>query len=374
MIPRILNNTLRNKLFKGKALIVIGPHQTGKTTLVNSIISEYANDSLILNCDDPMVKDSLTGASLATLKQIAGSKKILFIDEAQRVENIGLTLKLIHDNIDIQLIVSGSSALDIASKINESLTGRKWEYRLFPFSYKELFDYYGFIDMKSQLENRLIYGMYPDVINHPGEEKQVLNELAGSYLYKDVLEMDGVRKPELLSKILVAISLQLGSEVSYNEISNLVQTDKNTVIKYIDLLEKAFIIFRLSSFRRNMRSEISSKRKIFFYDNGIRNAVISNFSNLNFRTDTGALWENFLVSVRLKRNLYSFDYCNSYFWRTVDQKEIDYIEEKNGKLYAYEFKWNSKKKVKIPKSFNINYPDASFEVISPENYDSFLME
>jgi uncharacterized protein len=374
MITRQIKEIIQEKLFQKKAIIVFGPRQTGKTTLLKEILSQSSEKSIILNCDDPITREMLINPSLVTLRQIVGDKKIVFVDEAQRVVSVGLTLKLIQDNIDTQLLVSGSSSFEIANNINEPLTGRKWEFQLFPISWKELSDHEGYINSMSQLETRLIYGMYPDVINHLGNEKETLQELANSFLYKDLLQFEGVRKPELLNKILKAIAFQVGSEVSLNEVANLVQTDKNTVSKYIDLLEKVFIIFRLPSLRRNMRNEIGTKKKIYFYDNGIRNALIGNFNPLEFRTDVGALWENFLVSERIKKNSYQRNFCSSYFWRTIQQQEIDYVEEVNGKLFAFEFKWNQVHKVKVPKQFIENYPDTVFNIISKENFHEFLTE
>ena len=288
---------------------------------------ENQKDIVHLNCDEPVVRESLTDANLADLKRAIGKNKIVFIDEAQRVKNIGLTLKLITDNIrEAQLIVTGSSSLDLANEINEPLTGRKWEFQLFPISWGEYVSYRGFLKAKSELNQRIIYGMYPDVINHPGDENEVLLQLSDSYLYKDLLAFKGIRKPDLLEKLLQALALQIGNEVSYNELSNMLQVDKNTVSRYIDLLEKTFVIFSIPSFSKNMRKEISKGKKIYFYDTGIRNAVISNFNSLELRTDKGALWENFLMSERLKSLRYAGKRAKMHFWRTTDQREIDYVE------------------------------------------------
>lgn len=374
MIHRLLHSTLTGKLQQGKAILLVGPRQTGKTTLIKAIWEENQQQSLFLNCDDPAVISALSEASLSSLKQVVGDKKLVFIDEAQRVKNIGLTLKLIHDNLNVQLVVSGSSSFDLANEINEPLTGRKWEYQLLPISWKELNNHFGFLDANNQLKTRVIYGMYPDVINHIGQEREVLQELAGSYLYKDLLQFEGIRKPDLIDKILRTLAFQIGSEVSYNEIANLVQTDKNTVIKYVNLFEKAFIIFQLPSFRRNLRSEIGTKKKVYFYDNGIRNALIGNFNQFDLRNDVGSLWENFLVSERMKVNLYERTFAQKYFWRTVRQQEIDYVEEVDGSLKAFEFKWNVKKKARIPAVFSEAYPEATLKVITPENFNEFLMK
>lgn len=372
MIKRQLEKIIRNKLNTGKVILVLGPRQTGKTTLLSEIV-QSVGPFLMLNCDDFIVRSQLTDASVSSLTQIIGSNKLLFIDEAQRVKNIGLTLKLIADTFkDIQLLVSGSSALELADEINEPLTGRKWEYRLFPISFQEFYNQYGYLEVIQQLEHRIIFGMYPEVLTNRGNEIEVLKLIADSYLYKDLLSYKGIRKPDVLQKLLVALALQLGNEVSYNELSNLLQIDKNTVVNYIDLLEKAFVVFRLQAFSRNLRNEISNSRKIYFYDNGIRNILINNLNALEYRNDTGALWENFLISERMKYNHYNFNYCNSYFWRTHQKQEIDYIEESGGQLYAFEFKWNENKKVKVPSAFNETYKNHTFSLISRQNFIEFL--
>jgi hypothetical protein len=330
-------------------------------------------DYLFLNGDDFDTQAILENSGEMRLRQLIGSHQTVFIDEAQRVPNVGLLLKIIHDRIKgVRVVVSGSSALELSSSVNEPLTGRKWEHHLYPISWNELVGHTGYLAAKQQFELRLIYGMYPEVINSLGDEQAVLRQIASSYLYKDLLNYHGIRKPEMLSKLLVALALQVGSEVSYNELSNLLRIDRATIEQYIGLLEQAFVVFRLSPFSRNLRSEISSSRKVYFYDNGIRNAIIDNFNPLSLRNDTGALWENFLISERMKRNHYAEAHGKRYFWRTHAQQEIDYLEEYDGQLHAYEFKWNSKAKARFPRTFTEAYPDASTQVISPDNFEDFL--
>ncbi len=372
MIKRQLEDVIKKRIDSGKAIILLGPRQTGKTTLLTKIASE-TGDYLLLDCDEMLVREKLEDANIENLKQLVGKYRLVFIDEAQRVKNIGLTLKIITDRIkNVQLFVSGSSALELANEINEPLTGRKWEYLLLPISWQEFYIHFGYLKAQQQLEQRLIYGMYPDVINHTGDEETVLKQLSNSYLYKDLLAIKSVRKPELLPRLLKALALQLGNEVSTNELSNLLKVSKDTIASYIDLLEKAFIIFRLEPFSRNLRNEISTNRKIYFYDNGIRNALISNYNPLSMRQDTGALWENFLINERKKYLLNNQISANSYFWRTTQQQEIDYIEEKDGKIFAYEFKWNARRKVNISKTFIQAY-NPEMNIINNENFENFVM-
>jgi predicted AAA+ superfamily ATPase len=372
MIERRLKAHLERHWNDGKVLIVLGPRQVGKTTLLEYLCSQRG-DYLLLNGDDPIVRQTLENIGEVQLKQLIGKYQTVFIDEAQRISNIGLTLKIIHDRIkNVRVVVSGSSALELSSNINEPLTGRKWEYHLYPISWEELSQHIGFLGVKQQFEIRLIYGMYPEIINSLGEEEAVLKQLADSYLYKDLLNYNGIRKPEVLSKLLIALALQVGSEVSYNELAQLLRIDRATVEQYIGLLEQAYVIFRLNPLSRNVRNEISSSRKIYFYDNGIRNALIGNFNPLALRNDTGALWENFLISERLKANHYNNSTTKAYFWRTHAQQEIDYIEERGGQMYAYEFKWNPKARIKFPNSFVEVYQPIEKQLISPDNFEHFL--
>lgn len=370
MIRRITYETLLSKFNKGKAIVLLGPRQVGKTTLIKACLEQ--REYLFLNGDDPEIRDLLEPAGVSKLTAIIGKQTIVFIDEAQRIKNIGLIAKMITDHFsNVQLILSGSSALEISNTTQEPLTGRKYEYELFPISWEEFEDHVGYVEASAQLEERLIYGMYPDVLNHRSEAREILKQLASSYLYKDVLSLTGIKKPELLDKLLKALALQLGNEVSYNELSNLLQIDKVTVAKYIDLLEKAFIVFRLTSFSRNQRNEIKNNRKIYFYDNGIRNMIINNLNPIELRMDKGALWENFLIAERIKLQHYHQVYSNNYFWRTVQKQEIDFIEEANGKLTAFEFKWKSKPSSKIPISFIREY-NANGHIIDVENFRTFV--
>jgi uncharacterized protein len=373
MIKRALEPVLQNRIDYKKAIVVLGPRQVGKTTLINAIATTITPDFLYINGDDPAVRLAWSNPSQAFVNKYIEGYKVILIDEAQRLENIGLSAKMIIDaKKDIQLFISGSSSLEISSKINEPLTGRKWEYRLYPFSWSEVSEYYTFAKTLPRLEDFLITGMYPEVITDPQNAKEILSNLAGSYLYKDILESGGIRKPEILLKLLQALAWQVGNEVSYNELAQTVGADKVTVNAYIDLLEKAFVIFRLAPFSRNLRNEISSTRKIYFYDNGVRNTIINNFSPISERDDIGALWENFIISERRKKLAYSGFYGNTYFWRTTAQAEIDYLEEQDGKLHAFEIEWNPKAKVRFPASFTNAYHPPVMQVINRDNFWDIL--
>lgn len=374
MISRLLLNRIESDLGKGKVIIILGPRQVGKTTLVKSLASKIDAEYLYLNGDLLTVQELLKNRSQVGLNAIVLNKRLVVIDEAQRIEEIGLKLKILVDtNPDVQLIVTGSSSLDLAFGVNESLTGRKFEHFMFPISYQELHLDQGPVVTLDGLERRLLYGSYPEIINEAGQERRFLDLIVSSYLYKDLLEQPFIRRIDLLKKILQALAFQIGNEVSYNEVGKTVGADPSTVEHYIDLLEKAFVIFRLSSLSRNLRNEIKRGRKIYFWDNGIRNSLIANFSPLDLRQDKGALWENFLVSERQKAKHYQGKYSNDYFWRTYSQQEIDYIEESDGKIRAYEFKWNPKKKGKFPASFRDAYPGAQTATISRENFIPFVL-
>lgn len=374
MISRILEDKIKAHLKRKKIIHIPGPRQVGKTTLLKTVSNYLPQPILWLNGDEADVRSMFIEPTSTQLKRIIGHHKTLIIDEAQRIQNIGIVLKLIKDNLeDISIIVSGSSAFELASKINEPLTGRKIDLFLFPISFEEMVNHSSLLEEKRLLEDRLIYGSYPEVITNAGLEKNVLRGLTDAYLYKDIFALEYIKKPALVEKLLQALALQLGNEVSFNELSKLVGADNQTVELYINYLEQAYVVFKLSSFSRNHRNEIKKGKKIYFYDNGIRNGIIKNFAPFSLRQDKGALWENYLIAERAKRNSYCNEWINSYFWRTTSQSEIDYVEEKDGKLFAYEFKWNAKKNPKMPKAFSHVYPDSNYEVINPKNYSDFIL-
>ncbi|MCF6307390.1 MAG: ATP-binding protein [Flavobacteriaceae bacterium] len=372
MIDRFLEKRIKESSNKGKAIILLGPRQVGKTTLLKNIAANKS-DVLWLNADNFEIQALFDIASASRFKSIIKNAKTVIIDEAQSIKDIGLKLKIIIDEFkEVQLIATGSSAFDLANELNEPLTGRKFEFQMFPISFEEMVKNTNLLKELNKLSHRMVYGYYPDVIINENDEKRILKQLADSYLYKDILIWSKIKKSDKIIKLLQALAFQIGNQVSYNNIGNLIGLDSETVEKYIILLEKSFIIYRLNSFSRNLRSELKKSRKIYFIDNGIRNAVIGNYGNLTLRNDVGALWENFIVSERKKYLDYNNIYANTYFWRTKTQQEIDYIEEIDGQIYAYEFKWNTHKKVKIPKSFTTAYPNAITKIITPENYHEFI--
>lgn len=374
LIKRDLQAVIENNLFKRKVIILLGARQVGKTTLCRQVADKLNLPTLFLNCDEPEPRSLLTDTNLLRLKQLIGSSKLIIIDEAQRVKNIGLTLKIIVDNIaDVQVLVTGSSSLEIANEINEPLTGRKYEYNIFPFSTNELVQNTNFLSERQLLEQRLIYGQYPEVVNNPSEAREILINNLNSYLYKDILAINDVRKSSQLEKLVEALALQVGSEVSYNELAQLLHTNSHTIERYIDLLEKSFVLFRLQAYSGNVRNEIKKGRKIYFYDNGIRNAIIENFNSLNFRQDVGALWENFFIVERMKYHHYSRHFVKNYFWRSFQQQEIDFIEVENGEITTFEMKWNKNKKGNLPITFANAYPVKSSFTVTPDNYTDFLL-
>lgn len=374
MITRILENSITGLLGSDKAIIVMGARQVGKSTLLNTLLSSL-DGVMWMNGDDPDIQQLFSQMTSTRIRAILGNSHILVIDEAQRIADIGLRLKLITDQVKgVQVIATGSSSFELANKLNEPLTGRKREFRMFPLTFSEMVAHTNFLEESRMIPHRLVYGYYPEVVSSPGDEPIVLKELADSYLYRDILSLEGIGKPDKLTRLLQALAYQIGSQVSYNEIGRLVGLDSKTVERYIDILEKSYIIFRLGSFSRNLRNELKSSRKIYFWDLGIRNAVIGNLAQVENRTDVGALWENYCIAERMKQLSYKASFARSWFWRTQQQKEIDYLEEEDGHLQAFEFKWNNyKASTRCPASFASAYPDVPFHVITSQNVDEFIL-
>lgn len=373
MIHRELEEQITSLLGSGKAIIIMGARQVGKSTLLDTIF-RHRTDVLWMTGDDLDIQELFSQMTSSRIKALLGNSKILIIDEAQRIPDIGLRLKLITDQIkDVQVVATGSSSFELASKVNESLAGRKREFRMFPVSFSEMVSHTNLLEELRLIPHRMIYGYYPEVVSNPGSEVAILKELSDSFLYKDILSFENINKPDKIVRLLKAFAFQIGNQVSYNEVGQMVGLDSKTVERYVDILEKSYIIFRLGSFSRNLRNELKASRKIYFWDLGIRNLLIGNLAQVENRTDVGALWENFVISERLKHNFYHSSIAQSFFWRTQQQREIDYLEEENGQLCAYEFKWNDKKSsVRVPLSFAKAYPEASFQVITPKNIDGFL--
>ncbi|MBR4491085.1 MAG: ATP-binding protein [Bacteroidales bacterium] len=373
MIERLLYKSIEDKLFKGKIIVLLGARQVGKTTLLKQMLQKQEH-VLWLNGDEMQVQNLFDNASADRLLSEFNGNKIVILDEAQRIRNIGLRLKLVADSdSDIQIIATGSSAFELANKVNEPLTGRKWEYQLFPLSFGEMAAHHGKMKEMRMLPHRIIYGYYPEVVMNDGDEMETLKLLTDAYLYKDILSWENIKHPDKLHTLLRALAYQIGSQVSLNELGQMCSMDSKTVERYITLLEQCYIIFRLPSYSRNLRNELKTSRKIYFYDNGIRNALIADFNAPEIRQDVGALWENFVISERMKSNGYYRRWVNRYFWRTKQQQEIDYLEEGGGKLHAYEIKWNPKAKASFTKTFSDAYPQADFQVVTPENIADFLL-
>ncbi|MFN4299511.1 MAG: ATP-binding protein [Thermaurantimonas sp.] len=373
MINRIIKEQIEKKLDDHKAIILFGPRQVGKTTLVENLL-DGRDDVLRLNGDEADARELLSAPNVTLLRTLLGDKKILFIDEAQRIKDIGLVIKMVVDHIKgAKVIATGSSSFDLSNQVNEPITGRKWEYLMTPLSYEELVIHHGALEEKRLLTHRMLYGYYPEVVSNPGNEREILFELANSYLYRDILTWERIQKPDRMERLVMALAFQIGSPVSYNELGQICGLDNETVEHYIDLLEKAFIIFRLYPFSRNLRNELKKSRKIYFYDNGIRNAVIKQFQPIDMRNDVGALWENFLVSERMKLLKNHRMFANSYFWRNHARQEVDYVEESDGVISAYEFKWSARKSsARIPTAFQEQYNPEIMKVIHQKNFFPFL--
>ena len=375
MITRDLLDSIISSCFKGKIILLLGARQVGKTTLLKEVVKQMDEPYVWLNADESDIYEAFVNAGTSTqLLQLVGpNNKLAVIDEAQQIPDIGKKLKLLYDTYPhIQIIATGSSSFELQDRTAEALTGRKMVFYLYPISYKEIVENTSPLEAKRMLDIRLVFGLYPNVVNNPGYEKEILIEIANSYLYKDILQIEGIRKPAHIENLLRALAFQVGNEVSYNELSRTVgNINAATVEKYLDIFEKAYIIYKLPALSRNLRNEIKKGKKYYFYDNGIRNVLISNFSFPQMRIDKGALWENFLISERLKNNHYNKKFVNSYFWRTHDKAEIDYIEETDGALHAFDFKWTDKK-VKFPNSFLEAYPNHSTTIIRKSNFETFV--
>jgi len=374
MYHRTIKEKIKNWLFKGKILIIYGARQVGKTTLSKEIIKEFQNDASFFDCDLRENRKIFEKQDIEILSKVIKTKKIIVLDEAQRVKNIGLTLKIIHTHFpETQVIATGSGSFDLSNKINEPLTGRAIEFTLHPLSISEVIgnDYLKF---KNNLENILKFGLYPEIFQSSKNEiKERLTNIANNYLYKDILEFEYLKKSDQLYNLLELLALQIGSEVSSDELSKKLGLNKLTIQKYIYLLEKTFVIFRLRSFSRNLRKEISKGIKVFFWDLGIRNFLINNFNDMSLRNDYGDLWENFCIAEKIKHNHNCRKFKNSYFWRTYEQKEIDYIEEADGKINAFEFKWSQSKKARKPQEFLKTYSNSNFQVINKENFLDWIL-
>jgi uncharacterized protein len=376
VIAREIEKKLTARIDYKKAIILLGPRQVGKTTLTRKLAENSGHEYLYFNGDDINTRNLWRNDQVAALKQSFAGKKLIILDEAQMIADVGIICKQIIDaNLGIQIIITGSSCLDIANFTQEPLTGRKWEYFLYPISCGELLQDKGLLELNRALEQYLVYGTYPEIVTDMGNAVQILNNLCSSYLYKDILALTGIKKPQLLDNIVRALAWQVGSEVSLNELSRLIGADVKTIDNYIHLLEQVFVVYRLDAYSRNLRNEINTKKKIYFYDNGIRNALIGDYRPAIVRDDIGALWENFLLTERKKLLAYNGFYGRTYFWRNKQQAEIDYIEEIDGTLYAYEIKWNPKKsKSKFPQAFVEAYQPKETRVIHRENYWEWLKD
>jgi len=373
MFNRVLDKNLQQHFFKGMGIVLIGPKQVGKTTLIQSILENSNYKSVYYNCDEPDVKRSLENVTSAQIKNIIGNNDIVVIDEAQRVENIGITLKLMVDNFkDKQFIITSSFALEIADKIFEPLTGRQLLYHLYPMCICEVYEGKTSIEIKRNIDWHLVYGMYPKVVSEKADAEIIVKNLAGQYLYKDVLAWKDIRKPDFLDKILHLLALQIGSEVSLNELATHLKVNVATVDSYINLLEQSGVVYRLKAYSTNERKEVTKMKKIYFWDNGIRNAILGRFDAVENRTDVGALWENFIITERIKQNRYNEKNIHSYFWRSKQQQEIDYVEVMGDYLAGFECKYNPLSKGKPTKAFTNMYANAETSIVNNENFLSFL--
>lgn len=380
IIPRIIETDLMQRLEltpgTNKVIIIYGARQVGKTTMVKRLTESLSKRSAYFNCDYYDVQSMFSWENAGNLSNVVRNLDIIVLDEAQRIRNIGLVLKILHDEFpQIQIIATGSSSFELSNQVNEPLTGRKAVYKLFPLAFKEFNRNAGFVECRRNLTRVMRFGLYPSVIlNDDRQAQENLNEITSSFLFKDILEFQYLKKPEILLNLLKLLAFQISNEVSYTELAGKLQVDQTVVQRYVQLLEDNFVIFRLQALKRNLRNEIGKTRKIYFWDLGIRNAVIQRLHTMDMRDDTGALWENFCIAERLKFLNYQHQQVNSYFWRTYSQREIDYIEESDGAFSAFEFKWKVVKKTAAPHEFVSGYPQAGFETITPDNFINRFLE
>lgn len=375
-IERLIKSKILQSFVPNKVVVLLGARRTGKTYLIRKLMDEFNEPALFMNGDDITTLDVLQNRSVVHYKNILGNTRILIIDEAQQIPDIGLSLKLMADSISgLKILVTGSSAFDISNKLGEPLTGRKTTFFLFPFSQAEFSNHENMLETRSRLNERLVYGTYPELLHIPQREgkQNYLRELVSSYLLKDIIAFDGIRNSDKILSLLRLIAFQTGKEVSLPELGRQLGLHKNTVESYLDLLSKTYVIFNVGAFSRNLRSEISKSKRWYFFDNGIRNALIGNFNELHVRNDQGQLWENYVISERLKYQQNKQMIVANYFWRTYSQQEIDWVEEQEGKLFAYEIKWNENKHAIMPAAWKAAYPDSSFEVINPSNYLQWIL-
>lgn len=375
LIDRAIEPALTSRLVPGKVVVLFGPRRVGKTVLIQQVLSRYKLPHLLLNGDDLAARELLERPSIVHYRDVLSPYRLLVIDEAQQIPDIGIKLKLMVDHLpDLAIWVSGSSALDLEQETGEPLTGRMVTFNLFPLSEREHASLEKPQERKDRLLERLIYGCYPELIQakSPDEKREYLEELANAYLLKDLLAYEGIRKSEKLWKLLRLVAFQIGQEISLDELGKQLGLSKNTVEKYLDLLQKSFVLHRIGGFSRNLRKEVSKSHRWYFLDNGLRNILVSNLNSPNQRSDMGMLWENYAVSERLKFQHDRRLLVNNYFWRTYDQQEIDWVEERDGQLFAYEFKWARQDRLKAPVAWQSAYPDAHFAVIHPENLQDWV--
>ena len=374
-IPQAQMARLRRATGPGKVVVVYGPRRVGKTTLVRRYVQEYDRDALVVAGEDVTVRAFLESQSLAKLKAFVGRRRTLIVDEAQYVQQIGLNLKLLADHVEgLRIIATGSSSFDLAQRAGEPLTGRKTTLLLLPLAQLELREVESAHETAAHLETRLIYGSYPEVVLMASNEDRALylKELVAAYLFKDILQLEGIRHTDKLLRLLQLIAFQIGREVSVTELGAQLGMNKNTVERYLDLLEKAYVLYSRRGFSRNLRKEITKSRRYYFYDNGIRNGLVSNFNALSLRSDVGGLWENYVLAERLKYNLYTGRLAESSFWRTYDRQEIDLVEEWGGHVSAAEVKWSPRSEARAPRGWRHAYPDSSFRVVHQGNYLDFI--